>query len=270
MPDRPNLTYQYDGSLNGLLCCVFESYVQREVPSAIRSEEEEQETLYPVKEIRTEAKNAKRIDTSIRSKMGEEAAGLIHEAFLNGSPDKGMAIYRFVRKGYQYGRRTVHMLGDSDVSRIHRLAQAVRNERHLLLEFVRFSEYEGGLVSEIEPKHFVLPLMQGHFCSRYPEERFLIYDKTHEAALIYQPYEAHILPITQLELPQEGEIRQEYRRLWKRYYDSIAIRERENPRCRMGHMPKRFWNHMLEMEQLVQPQFREPSGPAMLKKAEEE
>ena len=41
MPDRPNLTYQYDGSLNGLLCCVFESYVQREVPSAIRSEEEE-------------------------------------------------------------------------------------------------------------------------------------------------------------------------------------------------------------------------------------
>ena len=97
----------------------------------------------------------------------------------------------------------------------------------------------------------------------------MIYDKTHGAALIYQPYEAHIFPVAGLELPQGKEVRQEYRQLWKQYYKTIAIKERENPRCRMGHMPKRFWNHMLEMEQSVQPQFRESAPLVMLKKARE-
>ena len=39
-----------------------------------------------------------------------------------------------------------------------------------------------------------------------------------------------------------------YRRLWRRFYDTIAIRERENPRCRMTNMPKRFWGTMTEFQ----------------------
>ena len=33
----------------------------------------------------------------------------------------------------------------------------------------------------------------------------------------------------------------------RRFYDTIAIRERENPRCRMNHMPKKYWKNMVEM-----------------------
>ena len=39
-----------------------------------------------------------------------------------------------------------------------------------------------------------------------------------------------------------------YRVLWKRFYKTIAIAARENPRCRMTHCPKRYWENMLEME----------------------
>ncbi|WP_419185499.1 DUF4130 domain-containing protein [Clostridium phoceensis] len=39
-----------------------------------------------------------------------------------------------------------------------------------------------------------------------------------------------------------------YRRLWRRFYDPTAIRERENPRCRMTNMPKRFWGTMTEFQ----------------------
>ena len=34
----------------------------------------------------------------------------------------------------------------------------------------------------------------------------------------------------------------------RRFYDTIAIRERENPRCRMTNMPKRFWGTMTEFQ----------------------
>lgn len=58
--------------------------------------------------------------------------------------------------------------------------------------------------------------------------------------------------------PDEAEAR--YRLLWKRFYDTIAIRERENPRCRMTHMPKRYWGTMTEFQ--GEAHFRARGTPA--------
>ena len=35
MPDGSDIVYSYDGSFEGLLCCVFESLEKREVPAEI-------------------------------------------------------------------------------------------------------------------------------------------------------------------------------------------------------------------------------------------
>jgi hypothetical protein len=35
MPERTALIYCYDGSFDGLLCCVFESYDRNELPSEV-------------------------------------------------------------------------------------------------------------------------------------------------------------------------------------------------------------------------------------------
>jgi probable DNA metabolism protein len=40
----------------------------------------------------------------------------------------------------------------------------------------------------------------------------------------------------------------EYRKLWKKFYDSVAIEERKNEKCRMGQMPKRYWKNLTEMQ----------------------
>ena len=41
------VAYRYDGSFEGFLCCIFESYTKREVPAQIFSDEEAQVSLYP-------------------------------------------------------------------------------------------------------------------------------------------------------------------------------------------------------------------------------
>lgn len=51
-----------------------------------------------------------------------------------------------------------------------------------------------------------------------------------------------------LELAPPGQEELNYRRLWRRFYDTIAIEGRENPRCRMTHMPKRYWAMMTEFQ----------------------
>ena len=46
MLDRPDLIYRYDGSFEGLMCCVYESFYKREMPLSIISREEAQQSLF--------------------------------------------------------------------------------------------------------------------------------------------------------------------------------------------------------------------------------
>ena len=46
-----DVVYLYDGSFEGFLCCVFESFAQHEIPFAVWTPQRETSTLYPVKDL---------------------------------------------------------------------------------------------------------------------------------------------------------------------------------------------------------------------------
>ena len=129
--------------------------------------------------------------------------------------------------------------------------KAVRHldgEVHLLKGFVRFSDFEGTLAGEIKPKNRVLPLLRPHFCDRMYNEVFLLYDRTHREALAHRPGQWAILPLDEFKMAAPSAQEAQYRRLWKRFYDTIEIKERHNPRLRMTNMPKRYWETMTEFQ----------------------
>ncbi len=246
MPDGSNVIYYYDGSFDGLLCCVFESYEKKEIPMNIILPDTPQTMLLPSKEIATDIDKATRVLASIPKKMGDDALGFVKQAFLTCLPEKERYILLFLRLGYRCGPQVMNMLADDVVNTLFKAVKHLTNESHLLKGFIRFSIYDNALVAEIEPKNFVLPLLTQHFCERYPEEHFLIYDKTHGMALIYRPYQSTILPIEDLQLPEPDEKEQSFRNLWQLFYNTIEVQGRHNPKCRMGHMPKRYWKYMTE------------------------
>ncbi len=246
MLNRSNVIYCYDGSFEGLLCCVFESYAQQEIPLDIATSDKCQTMLWPVKEILTNIQNAQRVQNSIAPKIGTAALDLVRRAFLTCFAQKELYILLFLRKGYRYGPAIMNMLTDEVVSPLFKAVKHLNKESELLRGFVRFSVFNNALVAEIEPKNFVLPMLKYHFCERYAEERFLIYDKTHGMGLIYQPYQAAIVPIEALDLPEADEYELEFRELWQLFYNTIEIQGRHNPQCRMSHMPKRYWKYMTE------------------------
>ncbi len=246
MPERSALIYCYDGSFDGLLCCVFESYNSREIPSDILPETKELPFLLPVKQIVTIPDRARRVRRSIPQKIGAEAADFVRRAFLTCHAQKELLILQFLRLGYEKGPIVTRMLTDDTV---HGLTQAVlhlEHEAHLFTGFVRFSEANGVLVSTIEPKNIVLPIIAPHFCARYPNERFVLYDKTHSMALLHQKDSWEIANVEAFTMPEPDEEERKYRALWRLFYDTIEVEGRHNPRCRMGHMPKRYWRFMTE------------------------
>ena len=238
--------YTYDGSLGGLLCCVFDSYTRREMPLAILTEGEP--TFYRTWPVETVEAHAMRVWRSL-GRLSGEIQEWVKRGWLSCVQDREWMIYQFIRLAYQYGARVTSMLTNATVCQLFKAVRMVGNEAGQLIEFLRFSDCGEGLVAVIEPKCIVLPLMQQHFTDRYPEEIFLIHDKTNHMALFYRPYQAQILPVERLEVPAMGAEEQMFRALWRKYYEVAAVEGRENPRCRMGHMPKRFWNHMTEFSQ---------------------
>ena len=69
-----SLTYCYDGTLEGWLCCVFESYTCREIPGTFITEPGNGVTgdtgLFYAKRIGTRQDIAERVKKGIREKIG--------------------------------------------------------------------------------------------------------------------------------------------------------------------------------------------------------
>lgn len=246
MIKESNLVYEYDGSFEGLLCCVFESYAKKEIPCAINLIDSGTLTLFPAKKIATDLQKSNRVLVSIPKKIGSSALEFIQNAFLTYLSQKELYILLFLRMGYTYGPSVINMLSNDVVNTLFKAVKNLHNESHLFKGFIRFSIFNNALVSEIEPKNYVLPLLVQHFSERYPEEHFLIYDKTHNMALIYKPYQSTIIPIEELTLPELNDDERHFQDLWRLYYKTIEIQGRHNPKCRMSHMPKRYWNYLTE------------------------
>lgn len=242
------VSYVYDGTFFGFLTCVFDSYQYREEPADFTCFERACASFYPQRAVETRREDARRVYRSLEEKLGGEGKRWLVRGFLTCLPEKELWLWRFLRLGYAQGPGFTRNLADPVVCQIHRAVRHLEHEAHLYTGFVRFSQTEGALVGQITPKNRVLPLLRGHFCARFPQERFLLYDKTHREALVHQPGRWAIVPMDSLELDAPGAEEAAYRRLWRKFYDTIAIEGRENPRCRMTQMPKRYWADMTEFQ----------------------
>ena len=87
-----DVVYLYDGSFEGFLCCVYESFAQHEIPFAVWTPQRETATLYPVKEISTDPAIARRVFASFGKKLGAETEYLVSRDFLSGQEDKELLL----------------------------------------------------------------------------------------------------------------------------------------------------------------------------------
>ena len=256
--------YLYDNSFEGFLCCIFDSYLYRERPAAIQCDEAFFLSLFPTRQIHTDPEHAKRVLRKI-VKVSPYTVDLLKKGFLTCMPDKEMALYHLAVKVIDQGPVFLRNLSDDTLLPVLRAVRHLYHEAEQLRGFVRFSEMRGVLGSEIEPKNRILPLLRGHFCSRYRNECFFIYDRTHKEVLLYSGGTAAIYPLEAFEMAPPDEAEAKYRLLWKRFYDTIAIESRYNPTCRRTHMPKRYWNTMTEFqdESHFTPRSSGEAGPTL-------
>ena len=244
------LVYHYDGTMDGFYCCVYESVYQKEHPEAVEPEGAAQCRLLPPKYIETDPQRAERVRGAIPGKISPEALDLTETVFSSCLENKETRLLYFLLRGFKEGGHFLRAgYSDQELSVLLGARRHLMGEAHLLKGFIRFADVGGSLVATITPKNFVLPYIAGHFATRYRGENFLIFDKTHHVALLHENRQMRITAADNIEFPEFSEQEERYRALWKHFYKTVAIKGRENPRCRMTHMPKRYWENMVEVEE---------------------
>ncbi len=243
---REDIVYRYDGTLDGMLTCIFVSYERRESPCAILAPQEAQYSLFETRIIPTDAEKSARVLAGIRRTAGEEAAALVQLTHLTCLPEKERHALAFTRLVMKAGRGACGMLADHRVNTVNKAVRFLQTEAHHLLGFIRFTDCGGTLAALINPKNDVLPLIAEHFADRYPEEHFIIYDQGRRTALMHIPGDTRIVPLGELKIPAASERELDIQRLWRRFHETIAIEGRLNRQLQRNLMPLRFRPNMTE------------------------
>ncbi len=250
--------YLCDNSIDGIFTAIYLAWSSRYGHANIKIEEKSEGSKFSNIElfaeyipVDTDPSLAAKVSKSIRTKISEEVFGMSCRVALSDYLGKADLIYRFLILGFAIGETVTEHMSNEVVNTMLRVNKNVGNEVHHLLGFIRFSEQENGLLtSVIHPRNNVITLVTPHFTDRLPQERFLIYDANRKLATLHVPGSQWILAtapeLTQEQLSDITLKEDEYRDLWKAFFDHIAIKERINPKLQRNNLPLRFRGDMTE------------------------
>ncbi len=242
----------YDGSFEGLLCCIFRIYEQKILVFKIVKKNEPISDLFAENiEIHTDEVRAQRVWSGIQRKAGKISIERILMAFLSEIQGEEHTIIRYVQYLIDSKRNIEDNLSHPLVQRLQDVVKMVNRERHRMKAFVRFQLLTDGIYySGIEPDFNVLPLIKDHFAHRYADQQWIIYDLRRNYGLYYDlktvsEMELEIAPKSNANnIFQEEEIL--YQELWKKYFKHTNIENRKNTALHIRHVPKRYWKYLTE------------------------
>lgn len=247
------MVYTYDGTFNGLLSVIFETYQLRQAADDIVEESVFQPGLFGAPlHIPTTPAYAKRVRQGLEKRCGQDVARILYHCFLSEQPRIEMLIYRFACLAVAHPDNILDNFREPVVLQIHRIERQIHREVHRMHAFVRFQETRDGLYTAlVNPDFNVLPLLSPHFKDRYPAFRWLIYDTKRHYGLYHEHHSTRFITLDTKQhryLSEEmlSSAEADYQSLWKTYFDSVDIPERRNMKLHLQHVPRRYWKYLVE------------------------
>ena len=247
--------YLYDGTFEGFLTCIYNHYYEEKASGIYNKDHYQANLLYGCRTVETEEEKASKVYEAIEEKISTDDLRRIYRVFLSSDPEKENKLLQYIRLGFKKGY-TISMLHSHPiVLEAQKCEYKVSIEMHRVKGLARFSALKNSAAAEdgkeilyccIEPDHDILEIIADHFSDRLKSDPFIIHDKTRNKAVFAQGGEWYISGFANKDLIWLGESEGEYRDLWKKYFETIAIKERINPNCQKRMMPVRYWKNLTE------------------------
>lgn len=250
------MIYLIDGSLESLLCAVFEWFERKPGKVQIQLEKYYQPDAFsPLLHINRNHIKADRVWKGLEKKLDKSWMRRFYCTFLSESIEAYCNLFEFSCYIFSNPHGAAANYGNPEVLAIAQIAKKVEREKHRMEAFIRFRNAADGIFyCGIDPEYNVLPLIMNHFKNRYADQRWIIYDLNRHYGLYYD-----LNTIQQINLDSEAEknlqstrpeIQAEnetlYASLWKDYFNSTNIKARKNTKLHVQHVPKRYWKYLTE------------------------
>lgn len=258
--------YLYDGTFEGFLTCIHAHYYEEKAEGIYRKECYQASLLSGFRTVGTEGKKASRVYNAIEKKISRDDLRRVYRVFQSSDGEKENKLLRYIVLGFREGPGISLLHSNPVVYDVQKCEHKVACEIHRILGLARFSALKGGreygsgaaddgmagggpeiLYCRIEPDHDILEFIAGHFSDRLRNEPFIIHDKTRSKAVFAQGGSWYISDFDGKGLPAPGAEEREYSGLWRKYFETIAIKERTNPACQKRFMPVRYWKNLTEI-----------------------
>jgi len=257
------LTVAYDGSFPGFLCACAETINARDpVPLPV---------LHTVAPTLFEVRTAVKRDDTRAAALWERLSRRIMpgpmttllEAFLSEAPGIDSVIAAVMRRMWRSGVCHSLDISDPDALAVEKAANKARGEGHRFCGFVRFSELsDGSFYATVEPSCDILCLIGNHFARRFAPMRFAIHDTLRHSAILHEPGKSWTI-IDGFSLAPHGrsaagdvmlderlsDHEREIRAMWSRYFNTIAIESRKNPRLQSSKVPLKYRTRLAEFSE---------------------
>lgn len=246
--------YTCKRGLSDILTCIYTAWASKLGHRNIRLEFEPVGQIEMFDEyVHVEPDDAKAdsVINSVCRKISPQLFSEIAFAAMAYENDVMDVIYRVLILGFAFGPNVLEMVQYREVMRFNEIRKRVGGESYHFREFIRFHEVRKSLyVAHIDPKSQLVISLGEPFEDRMPSENWMIIDDVHREAVIH-PANRHFFyqKLTDEEfdvlLETENE-NDKYTDLWKVFFDSIAIKERNNPKCQRNLFPIWMRNHVTE------------------------
>lgn len=250
-------TYIFDGTAEGMLSAVFESYERKHHQVKLLSGESAgtQELFDTSTHIVSDPNKAQRVWEGLKKKLPSGKLRHVINALFAEQPRVWQILYEYIRYVFDGPAHADLNTGAMPVLELEQVSKKVDRERHRMKAFIRFQKGANGIYhAVIRPDYNVLPLIVKHFSDRYADQPWLIYDEQRKYGMYYDTEQVQeisldwhpdTMPVRSADLHLDY---QEllYTKLWKDYFKSTCIRERKNVRLHIQHVPKRYWRYLTE------------------------
>lgn len=247
----------YDGSFEGFLSVVFDSYAMHLSPSNICASNDCQMSLLDdVVEIATDAEKSKRVWVALQRKMDKDLDQVPYLAFLSGQHGIEMNLYRFMRIAFASPIPVTGDFADNDILTVRKAAKVATKEATRIVQFARFQQtLDGVYFAAISPECDVMPMVLRHFRNRFTDQQWVLYDVRRDYGFFYDTK-----TITEIVIPDksfnvvDGSLPKDmmhedeifYQSSWKGFCQNVTIKERINLKVHKQFLPRRFWNYLIE------------------------
>ncbi|KAA8735248.1 DNA metabolism protein [Acinetobacter qingfengensis] len=251
----------FDGTLTGLCSCIFRAFQFREFTVQITANNQAQfdllgENIY----VTANEHHAQRVWQGLQHKLSKQALQQLHYAFLSEKNQAYQHIFNYCIYVFQQQQSVEKNYGQADILAISQWAKQVGREKHRMEAFIRFKKTkEQFYVALIRPDFNVIPIIQRHFKQRYQDQKWLIYDDLRHYGIFYDLDNIHQIEMNTQHIDSnlDNGFQQQfmialdddeilYDQLWKDYFHSVNVKERQNLKLHIQYVPKRYWRYLNE------------------------